>query len=136
MLSRRCHQFRDTDKTSNSFPHAPPWILRAKDPRIKDRGICSYKFVDDSVNTSPVNMRSAALLENEGELFKQIKDKRTESLLHHIASTPLPKECVLTQLKQASCVCPRRPRSSHGSRLKWTGSRSLGQLYENPGGYA
>ena len=84
--------------------NAPSWILRAKDPRIKDRGIRSYKFVDDSVNTSPVNMRGAILLEGEGGLFKQIKDKRTKSLLHHIANNATAKGMRINPAK-TSLMC-------------------------------
>ena len=92
----------------------PPWIRKPKDPLIKDRGLYSYKFVDDSVNTSPVNMRSAMMLEKDGASFKQIIDKRTEALLHHVAENASRKGMKINANKTnlmcvsaATSFCPR-----------------------------
>ena len=57
--------------------NAPPWMLKPKDPRIK--------FVDDSVNTSSVNLRKARLLTDGPETFKEIIDNRTQGLLSYVA---------------------------------------------------
>ena len=46
----------------------------------------SYKFVDDGVNTSKVNMRKAKLLVEEGIFFKEVVDIRTQRHLKHIAT--------------------------------------------------
>ena len=82
----------------------PPWIQKPKDSRLKDRGLRSYKFVDDSVNTSPVNMRGAALLEQDGKFFKQIIHKRTENLLKHIAERAANKRMRINAAR-TSLIC-------------------------------
>ena len=84
--------------------NAPPWILKPKDPRLVDRGLRSYKFVDDSVNTSPVNLRSAVLLEEGDVLFKNIVDKRTESLLRYVAGNAMNKGMKINASK-TSLMC-------------------------------
>ena len=66
--------------------NVPPWLLKAKDPKVKHSPIKSYKFVDDGINTATVNMRQARLLVEEGNFFKEIVDKRTEGLLTHVAA--------------------------------------------------
>ena len=65
--------------------NAPPWILKPKDPRFLIRPIKNYKFVDDSVNIDTVNMRSCTLLEENGDLFREIRPTRTEDFLHHMS---------------------------------------------------
>ena len=46
----------------------------------------TYKYVDDQVNSSKVNMRKAKLLEEDGVFFKEIVDLRIQGLLSHIAT--------------------------------------------------
>ena len=91
----------------------PPWVLKPKDPRLKDRGLRSYKFVDNSVITSPVNMRSALLLEDGDGPFKKIEDKRMESLLSHVAGNAVRKGMKInakkTNLMCVSAATPFRP---------------------------
>ena len=82
----------------------PPWVLKPKDPRLKDRGLRSYKFVDDSVNTSPVNMRSALLLEDCSGPFKKVVDIRMESLLCHVAVNATRKGMKINA-KKTSLMC-------------------------------
>ena len=99
-IAGRRENFRILPRVAN----VPPWILKPKDPRIRDAGIKSYKFVDDSVNTSPVNMRSAQLLEDESGQFKKIVDKRTESLLQHVAENAQCKGMKINA-KKTSLMC-------------------------------
>ena len=61
--------------------NVPPWIRKAKDPRYREGQIKSYKFVDDGVNTSKVNMQSARMLVDGGTCFKEIVDLRTQGLI-------------------------------------------------------
>ena len=65
----------------------PPWISKPKDPIFKKVGIRTYKYVDDELNSSKVNMRKATMLTDEnGNSFKEIVDLSTQRLLQHIAS--------------------------------------------------
>ena len=65
--------------------NVPNWIPRPKDPRFKEDDSNSYKFVDDGVNTSIVNMCRAKLLVEDGLFFKDVVDLRTQNLLQHIS---------------------------------------------------
>ena len=65
--------------------NAPPWLRKPKDPRYDEGSIKSYKYVDDNVNTSKVNMKKARLLDEGGTLFKEVIDTRTQDLLTHVA---------------------------------------------------
>ena len=64
--------------------NVPPWIKKAKDPVYNEGKLNSYKFVDDGVNTSKVNMRKARLLVEDGVFFKEVIDLRTQRHLEHI----------------------------------------------------
>ena len=78
---RRALSFTILPRVAN----VPPWIQKPKDPTYHEGQINSYKFVDDSLNTSVVNMRKAQLLEQDGVLFKDLRDLRTQRLLQHVA---------------------------------------------------
>ena len=79
--SKNLPEFRMLPRVAN----VPPWLHKPKDPKIKKKSVKSYKFVDDGINTCPVNMRQAKLLVSSEGNFKEIVDKRTEGLLNHIA---------------------------------------------------
>ena len=64
--------------------NVPHWVPKPKDPLFKQGGINTYKYVDDEVNTSTVNMRRARLLVEDGCFFKEIFNHRTQDLLSHI----------------------------------------------------
>ena len=63
----------------------PHWVPKPKDPLFNYGVLKSYKYVDDNVNTSAVNMRKAKLLVEEGNFFKQVIDTRTQNLLQHVS---------------------------------------------------
>ena len=65
--------------------NVPPWLRRPKDPTFTSGSISTYKYVDDEVNTSKVNMKKAKMLVENGEFFKEVRDLRTQGLLEHIA---------------------------------------------------
>ena len=75
--------------------NVPPWLKKAKDPIFKPKPILSLKFVDDGVNLSSINMRSAALLVEDGLFFKLVRDLRTERLLAHITTNAQKKGMVI-----------------------------------------
>ena len=58
----------------------PHWVPKPKEPTFTDTDAKTYKYVDDQVNTSKVNMRKAKLLEEDGVFFKEIVDLRTQGL--------------------------------------------------------
>ena len=62
----------------------PPWIRKPKDPVFREGDLSTYKFVDDGVNSNPVNMRKAGLMSIDGEFYREIIDLRTQGLLEHI----------------------------------------------------
>ena len=66
--------------------NVPPWLQKAKDPKFKQSSLATFKYVDDEVNTSVVNMRRAKLLVEDGSFFKEVVDLRTQGLLNHIAT--------------------------------------------------
>ena len=105
--------------------NVPPWILKPKYPRIRKSTIKSYKFVDDSINTNSVNMRSAVLLTDETGPFKEVIDKRTEKLLAHVASNAELKgmridvaKTSLMCISAASSFSPRVKVSVQGEEIK------------------
>ena len=51
--------------------NVPHWVKKPKDPEFKPAPIKTYKFVEDEVNTSKVNMRKAKLLVDNGVFFKR-----------------------------------------------------------------
>ena len=65
--------------------NVPHWVPKPKDPLFNYGVLKSYKYVDDNVNTSAVNMRKAKLLVEEGNFFKQVIDTRTQNLLQHVS---------------------------------------------------
>ena len=65
--------------------NVPPWLRKPKDPRFIDTPLKSYKYVDDNVNTSQVNMKKARLLTEGDVTFKEIVDLRTQGHLEHVA---------------------------------------------------
>ena len=99
-IAGRQEEFRILPRVAN----VPPWIPKPKDPKVRDIGLRSYKFVDDSVNTSPVNMRSAQLLEDETGPFKRVVDKRTESLLSHVTCNAVSKGMKINA-KKTNLMC-------------------------------
>ena len=66
--------------------NVPPWIRRPKDPRYHEGSLNSYKYVDDNINTSKVNMKKAKLLVEDNKFFKEVVDTRTQELLSHVAN--------------------------------------------------
>ena len=66
--------------------NVPHWVPKPKDPTFTDSKANTYKYVDDQVNTSKVNMRKARMLVEDGVFFKEIIDLRTQNLLQHIAT--------------------------------------------------
>ena len=79
--------------------NVPPWVLKSKDPRFVEKPVETRKFVDDGINMSNVNMRSAQLLIEDGRYFKDVTDRRTEDLLNHIAAKAEAKGMVINQAK-------------------------------------
>ena len=79
--SLQCQQFMLLPRVAN----APPWIEKPKDPHFKQTCPKTYKYVDDQVNTSVVNMRKAKLLVEDNVFFKEIVDLQSQQLLNHIA---------------------------------------------------
>ena len=65
--------------------NAPPWIRKPKDPIYEEGRLHSYKFVDDNVNTSKVNMRKAKLLVEDEVFFKEVTDMRTQRHLEAVS---------------------------------------------------
>ena len=65
--------------------NVPLWYKKPKDPTFVTGQVKTYKFVDDEVNTSKVNMKQARLLVEEETFFKEVVDLRTQGLLQHIA---------------------------------------------------
>ena len=55
--------------------------------------------MDDGINMSNVNMRSAQLLVKNGQYFKDVTNKRTEALLNHIVARAEAKGMVINQAK-------------------------------------
>ena len=66
--------------------NVPHWVPKPKDPIFRPGDLHTYKYVDDEVNTSVVNMRKAKLLIGEEGFFKEVIDNRTQGLLNHIAT--------------------------------------------------
>ena len=100
IVSRTGCDFRILPRVAN----VPPWIPKPKDPIFKPGDIKSYKFVDDNVYTSKVNMRQATML-TEGDVnFKEIVDKRTEALLEHVSAKALNKGMLINAAK-TSLMC-------------------------------
>ena len=66
--------------------NVPPWLRKPKDPRFIDTPLKSYKYVDDNVNTSQVNIKQARLLTEGDTTLKEIVDLRTQSHLEHVAT--------------------------------------------------
>ena len=62
----------------------PHWIRKPKDPTYNEGILKSYKFVDDGVNTSKVNMRKARMLVEDGSFFKEIIDLRTQNHIEKV----------------------------------------------------
>ena len=84
--------------------NVPHWVHKPKDPKIKMNPIRLYKFVDDGINSSSVNMRKAKLLVEEGVFFKEVVDIRTEALLNHIAENAQTKGMRINA-KKTSIMC-------------------------------
>ena len=84
--------------------NVPPWISKPKDPKFKEGDLNSYKYVDDGINISPVNMRRAGLLIEEGHFFKEIVDIRTEGILKHIAKNAS-KKGMRINAEKTSLMC-------------------------------
>lgn len=84
--------------------NVPHWIQRPKDPKFNEGEIKSYKFVDDSINTSVVNMCKANLLVEEGHFFKEVVDLRTQGLLQHISTKAKDRGMQINAAK-TSLVC-------------------------------
>ena len=66
--------------------NVPHWTRKPKDPIFKPAKPRSYKFVDDNVNTSVVNIWKARLLVDNGVFFKEEYDRTTERLLQHVSA--------------------------------------------------
>ena len=84
--------------------NVPPWLPKPKDPHFKPGVVKSYKFVDDNVNTSKINMKKAQMLTEDGVYFKEIVDKRTEALLEHVSANAL-KKGMLINASKTSLIC-------------------------------
>ena len=84
--------------------NAPPWIRKAKDPKFKKSDIRTLKFVDDQVNLNKINMRKAELLVQNGNFFRNVRDKRTEDLLEHITTRAELKGMRINE-KKTSLMC-------------------------------
>lgn len=64
----------------------PPWIRKPKDSLFKQTPLKLYKYVDDNVNTSQVNMKKATMLVENGVHLKDLVDLRTQNHLQHVAA--------------------------------------------------
>ena len=64
--------------------NAPHWVSKPKDPKFRYKNLNRYKYVDDEVNTSIVNMTKARLFVEDDVFFKEVVDLRTQGLLNHI----------------------------------------------------
>ena len=81
-IARSSQQFTLLPRVANALH----WVKKPKDPTFRSGDIKTYKYVDDQVNTSKINMRRARLLLDGEEYFKEVTDNRTQDLLGHIAA--------------------------------------------------
>ena len=88
--------------------NVPPWIRRPKDPTFRPRQIETKKFVDDGVNMSKINLRSASLLVEQGRYFKAVTDPNTEDLLNFIAANAQEKGMIINKKRRDLCACRRQ----------------------------
>ena len=84
--------------------NVPHWTHKPKDPIFRPTRPKSYKFVDDNVNTSVINMRKAKLLVEEGVFFKDVRDRTTERLLQHVSKKAEEKGMIINS-KKTSLMC-------------------------------
>ena len=79
--------------------NVPPWILKQKDPKFREKTIKTVKFVDDQLNLNKINMRKAALMVKEGTFFKEVCDKRSKDLLRHVTTRAMDKGMKINEEK-------------------------------------
>ena len=89
--------------------NVPHWVPRPKDPKFDTGKISSYKFVDDGINTSAVNMRKARRLVEEGQFFKKVIDIHTQNFLKHISDRAEMTGMCINAKKLLLCVFPLQP---------------------------
>ena len=98
----------NTDHQLQLLPSAvntPPWIRQPKEQAWKDRDPKDYKFIDDGVNLSSINMRKVAMYtDNEGKNIKMAHPVKAEAILNHIADRAAYKGMVVNRAK-TSLMC-------------------------------
>ena len=107
--------------------NVPHWIRKPKDKIYHDKPIKTYKYVDDQVNTSKVNMRRATLLVNDGVFFKDIVDLKTQALLTHIANKAKAKGMAINAAKTGLMLVSAASSFDPRVRIKLEGETVTGQ---------
>ena len=112
IANRQHNNFKILPRVAN----IPPWIRKPKDPVFKEGRLKTYKYVDDELNTSVINMRKASLLMQDGVFFKEVTDLRTEGILQHISDrarlSGMKINALKTNLMCVSAAYSFRPRVS------------------------
>lgn len=106
---------------------SPPWIKKPKDPEFRYDRTKTYKYVDDEVNTSKVNMRKARLLLEGDQYFKEIVDTRSQNLLQHIASRARQRGMAINAAKTGLMIVSAASSFKPRVRLELEGQEITGQ---------
>ena len=107
--------------------NVPHWVHKPKDPSFSEAELHTFKYVDDEVNSSKVNMKKLRLLTDEnGCPFKEVVDLKTQGLLNHIAERAQARGMVInvkkTDLMLVSAATSFEPRT----RVELGGETILG----------
>ena len=66
--------------------NSPPWLRKPKEQSWRNRTPVDFKFIDDGVNASAINMKTVAMYEDHGQNVKLAHPVKAEAILGHISA--------------------------------------------------
>ena len=102
-------------------------LRQAKERTWNERPPADFKYIDDQINTTTVNMRTVAAVEAQGSIIKDFRAVKAESVLHHITERAKEKGMHVNEAKTAlMCVTGANSYEARAHILGADGKKIIG----------